>query len=114
MAKRSLVERYLFSPVREFIQDSRAVGIALICCTIVSLILSNSSYSGVYNSFWAKEILATGGGLHLPHTVLHFINDGLMAVFFLMVGMEIKRELMTGELNTAKKAMLPAFAAVGG
>ena len=114
LAKRSLVERYLLSPVREFIQDSRAVGIALICCTIVSLILSNSSYSGVYNSFWAKDILATGGGLHLPHTVLHFINDGLMAVFFLMVGMEIKRELMTGELNTVKKAMLPAFAAVGG
>lgn len=86
----------------------------LICCTILSLIISNSGAAEGYLAFWNLELPLSGGGLHLPHTVLHLVNDGLMAVFFLMVGMEIKRELMTGELNTLRKAMLPVVAAVGG
>jgi NhaA family Na+:H+ antiporter len=114
MARRSLVEKYLVSPVLEFIRDSRAVGITLICCTILSLVASNSSGSNEYLSFWNREILQSTGGLHLPHTILHFINDALMAVFFLMVGMEIKRELMIGELNSVRKSLLPVVAAVGG
>jgi NhaA family Na+:H+ antiporter len=114
MAKRSLVEKYIVSPVLEFIKDSRAVGITLICCTIVSLSLSNSGAAAAYTSFWDREILHTNGGLNLPHTVLHLVNDFLMAIFFLMVGMEIKRELLTGELNSVKKAMLPVAAALGG
>lgn len=114
MAKRSLVEKYLLSPVMEFIRDSRAVGIILICCTLLSLVLSNTGDTVYYIDFWEKEIIKDSGGLHLPHTVLHFINDALMAVFFLMVGMEIKRELMTGELNSLKKSLLPVIAAIGG
>ena len=114
MARRSLLEKYLISPVLEFIRDSRAVGITLICCTILSLIFSNSGNAGDYLHFWEREFFSNAGGLHLPHTPLHIVNDALMAVFFLMVGMEIKRELMTGELNTLKKSMLPVIAAVGG
>ena len=114
MPKRTLVQKYLISPVREFIRDSRTVGIILICCTIISLIISNSSSAVEYIGFWEREILNSTGGLHLPHSTLHLVNDGLMAIFFLMVGMEIKRELLTGELNSLKKSMLPVVAAIGG
>lgn len=114
MPKRSLVEKYLISPVQEFIRDSRAVGITLICCTLISMIVSNSSAAENYLGFWQLELFPTTGALHLPHSTLHFVNDGLMAIFFLMVGMEIKRELMIGELNSLKKSLLPLFAAVGG
>jgi NhaA family Na+:H+ antiporter len=114
MAKRSPVEKYLISPVMEFIRDSRAVGVILICCTILSLLLSNTSSTSGYIDFWERNIVQESWWLRLPHTVLHFINDALMAIFFLMVGMEIKRELMTGELNSLKKSLLPVIAAIGG
>jgi NhaA family Na+:H+ antiporter len=114
MAKRSLVEKFIISPILEFIKDSRAVGITLICCTIISLSLSNMPNSAGYLGFWEREIFDNSGMIHLPHSILHFINDALMAVFFLMVGMEIKRELMTGELNTIRKSLLPVLAAIGG
>lgn len=102
------------SPIQIFIQDSRSVGITLIVCTIISLIISNSAWSDGYTSFWHHDILPAIQGLHLPLSPEVFINDALMAVFFLLVGMEIKRELMIGELSNLKKATLPIFAALGG
>lgn len=96
-----------------FIHDSRSVGILLLCCTALSLIISNLSFGKNYNHFWETEI-PFFHALHLPHSILHFINDGLMAVFFLLAGMEIKRELLTGELSSVKQAMLPVIAAVSG
>jgi len=104
----------LFSPIQEFIRDSRAVGITLIICTVISLIVSNSAWSDGYIAFWDTEIHSPVSGLSIPHSFLHFINDALMAVFFLLVGMEIKRELLDGELSNFKKASLPVFAAIGG
>lgn len=95
----------------EFIHDSRAVGIALIICTAVSLILSNTAWSSSYIQLWNSEILVSN---YLPHSVLHWINDGLMAVFFFLVGMEIKRELTIGELSSLKKSIVPVAAAFGG
>ncbi len=109
-----LIKRRIISPIREFISDSRAVGITLIVCTIISLIVSNSAWSGSYIGFWEKEIHIPVPGLHVPHTILHMINDGLMAVFFLLVGMEIKRELVVGELSSVKKSILPIVGAIGG
>lgn len=104
----------IISPIQEFINDSRAVGVTLIICTIISLIVSNSSGSDSYIAFWNTAIHSPIEGIAIPHTILYFINDALMAVFFLLVGMEIKRELLIGELSDFKKASLPIFAAIGG
>ncbi len=104
----------ILSPIKEFIQDSRAVGITLLVCTIVSMVISNTAWSESYIGFWEKELHLPWEGLHLPHSVLHWINDGLMALFFLLVGMEIKRELLVGELSSIKKSILPIVGAIGG
>ncbi len=111
---KTVIGKILISPILEFIQDSRAVGITLIACTLLSLWLTNSGFATEYLAFWAKEVHAPFPTLHLPHTVLHWINDGLMALFFFLVGLEIKRELTIGELSTVQKSMLPLFAALGG
>lgn len=110
---RQIIRKQLISPIQEFIKDSRAVGITLLVCTIVSLVLANSQWKDAYVHFMEKEthILPF---LHLPHSILHWINDGLMTLFFFLVGMEIKRELLIGELSSIKKASLPIAAALGG
>src|SRR5450432_2646069 len=102
-----------FNPVRLFLNDSRAVGILLLLCTILSLVLSNSSMGESYRHFWNATIPA-GGSLHLPPSFGYWINDFLMSFFFLLAGMEIKRELVAGELYSFKKAVLPFGAALGG
>lgn len=106
--------KYILSPIKEFIRDSRAAGIVLVCCAVVSMIASNSSWAGNYIAFWSKELHTPFGSIHLPHSVLHLINDGCMALFFFLVGLEIKRELIVGELAGIKKSMLPVIAALGG
>ncbi|RYD58682.1 MAG: Na+/H+ antiporter NhaA [Sphingobacteriales bacterium] len=109
-----LILKRVLSPIREFIGDSRAVGITLICCTFVSLIISNSSWGTAYIHFWEKELHFVPSALHLPHSILHIINDALMTLFFFLVGLEIKRELLVGELSSIKKSMLPVMGAIGG
>jgi NhaA family Na+:H+ antiporter len=86
----------------------------LVVCTIVSLWISNSGWAGGYIGFWEKEFVFPMPQIHLPHSIAHIINDGLMAVFFLLVGMEIKRELLIGELSSLKKSVLPVAGAAGG
>jgi Na+:H+ antiporter, NhaA family len=105
------LKRTFVSPLLEFIHDSRAVGIFLIITTFISLLLSNSPFGNSYVSFWNTEINLTH---YLPHSIIHWINDGLMAVFFFQVGMEIKRELIAGELSSFKKSVLPVVGAIGG
>ncbi len=102
------------NPLKEFIHDSRAIGIILLVCTFISLIIANIPDVGEqYLTLWNTAI-PYAHDVHLPHSVLHFINDGLMAVFFFMAGMEIKREMMEGELSSLKKSLLPVAGAVGG
>ncbi len=91
---------------REFIQNEKSGGIVLIICSIVSLIIANSAFSAGYLGFWETNV----GGL----TVSYWVNDGLMAIFFLLIGCELKRELYEGELSDLQNALLPLFAAVGG
>lgn len=98
----------------EFLNDSRAVGIVLIVCTILSMILANSPFQQQYLNFWEMQVNITLSDLYLPHSLLHWINDGLMVFFFLLAGMEIKRELTIGELSSIKKSALPVVAAAGG
>jgi len=109
---KNLITR-LFSPIRYFINDSRAVGIILIISTIISIILANSFWGNAYRDFWSHEIHFTAT-LHLPGNYLEWVDNFLMGIFFLMAGTEIKRELMEGELSSFKKAVLPFGAALGG
>lgn len=90
----------------EFFQSEKSGSFILIACTVLSLLIANSSWGGTYIHFWHKEI----GSLSLEH----WINDGLMAVFFLLVGLEIERELYIGELADWRNALLPVMAALGG
>ena len=90
----------------EFFNSEKASGFILIGCTIISLIIANSGLGEAYQNLWYTNI----GGL----TLSYWINDALMAVFFLLVGLEIERELYIGELSKLKNAMLPVMAAVGG
>ena len=91
---------------KEFFSNSQSSGILLVFCVLISLMIANSSASAGFQSFLDQ---AWG-----PYSVSVWINDGLMAVFFLLVGLEIKRELLKGELSNFKNASLPIFAAIGG
>lgn len=113
MSVKDFLKKAFISPLQEFIHDSRAVGITLLVCTIISIIIANLNWGHNYIDFWNTGFHFPGW-LHLPHTLLHWINDVLMAVFFFLVGMEIKRELLCGELSSFKKAILPITAALGG
>lgn len=98
----------------DFLHDSRAVGILLLLCTTASLIITNLPGTGEsYNHFWETEIPFLHS-IHLPHSILHIINDALMALFFFQVGMEIKRESVVGELSSLSRMMLPTVAALFG
>lgn len=107
----NFLKRTFISPLLEFIHDSRAVGIILIINTVISLVLSNTLWGTEYLALWNTEVHLSH---YLPHTFLHWINDGLMAVFFFLVGMEIKRELVIGELSSIKQSILPVVGAFGG
>ncbi|CAG5072660.1 Na(+)/H(+) antiporter NhaA [Dyadobacter sp. CECT 9623] len=99
---------------KKFFQSSSTGGIILIICVMISLIIANSSAGPGFEALLATEIGADMAGVHLRYPVLLWINDGLMAVFFLLVGLEIKREMVEGELSSFKKASLPILAAIGG
>ncbi|GEN70007.1 Na+/H+ antiporter NhaA [Chryseobacterium lathyri] len=97
---------------KKFFSSNQSSGIILIFCVLVSLLIANSSAGEGFQNFLDKEV---GTQLfHLTYPVSIWINDGLMAVFFLLVGLEIKREMVEGELSSFKNASLPIFAAVGG
>lgn len=97
---------------QQFIHNSKSSGIVLIVCVLVSLLIANSSLSLSFQNFLDSKFGFEA--FHLDYSVSVWINDGLMAIFFLLVGLEIKRELLEGELSDIKKASLPIFAAVGG
>lgn len=91
---------------QKFIHSQTSGGITLIFCTLFSLIVANSMFADSYQSLWHLDLFG--------HSFAHWINDGLMAIFFFLIGLELKREMLIGELSNVKKAILPIFAAVGG
>jgi Na+:H+ antiporter, NhaA family len=101
-------------PFREFLQSETSGGIILLGCVGLSLLIANSPLSSSFENLLATTIGFNTSYLHLDYSVSAWINDGLMAIFFLMVGLEIKRELVEGELSSPKKAALPILAALGG
>ncbi len=101
--------------IGNFINQQTIGGIILRSTTIIALIWSNSSFYNSYHELWHEfKVGFVWGELDMVGSLHHWINDGLMAIFFFTVGLEIKREIMGGELNSMKKASLPIFAAVGG
>ncbi len=107
--------KFVARPVLRFIDREVAGGVLLLLATTAALIWANSTWADGYNSFWHAEIELVVGSWHLPHlSVGHFVNDALMALFFFVVGLEIKRELVTGDLRSFRAAALPAIAALGG
>lgn len=112
--RNSRFQKHVLSPIREFIKDSRSVGIVLIICTVISITLANSSIGITYQNFWLTPLHAPLEGMTFPHDFTAFVNDALMAVFFLLVGMEIKREMLVGELSNIRQSTLPVVAAIGG
>ena len=101
-------------PVRDFLATETAGGIVLLGATIIALVWMNTPLGGDYEHFWETEFALRLGDTVVSRDLRHWVNEGLMALFFLVVGLEIKRELVVGELNDAKKAALPAIAALGG
>jgi NhaA family Na+:H+ antiporter len=91
---------------QEFFNSEKAGGLILIFATVMSLVLANSPWQFTYSNFWTLEF----GG----HSLVHWINDGLMTIFFLVIGLELEREIYQGELSKFKNASLPLFAAIGG
>ena len=104
----------ILSPFEQFLRRATAGGIVLIAATILALILSNSVWHVPYHAFWEKHLGLHWGGWGLDQSLHHWINDGLMAVFFFVVGLELKREFLVGELSSLRDAALPIIAALGG
>src|SRR5690606_24307766 len=99
---------------KNFLKSETSGGIILIFCVLISLIIANSPLAEGFNELLATELGRNFDSVELRYPVLLWINDGLMAIFFLMVGLEIKRELVEGELSSPKQALLPIIAAIGG
>ena len=91
---------------KDFFDSEKAGGLILISCTILSLILANSAFGASYHHFWETQIAG--------HSIEHWVNDGLMTIFFLLIGLELEREIYQGELSNFKDALLPIFGALGG
>lgn len=91
---------------KDFFNSEKVAGLLLICCAVISLTLANSSLGVNYQSFWDTSFRG--------HSIAHWVNDGLMAIFFLLIGLELEREIYKGELSNIKDAMFPTFAAIGG
>jgi len=104
----------LIEPIERFMHVEAAAGGVLLACTVIALVLANSPMSASYLHIWEADIGFHIGALHVSHSLHHWINDGLMALFFFVVGLEVKRELVLGELNDPRRAALPVIAAMGG
>ncbi len=105
---------FTLTPIKRFTDLEASSGIALLVATAAALVWANSPWQDSYTTFWHASLGGDIGPIHLPGDVLHWVNDGLMALFFFVVGLEIKREWVSGELQDNRVAALPAIAALGG
>ena len=111
----SPVDRRTLPPfVRRFLETEASGGIALAGAAVMALVWANSPWEDTYASFWHTQVDLRVGSFGFSGDLHHFVNDGLMTVFFLVIGLEIKRELVTGDLRDRRAAALPAVAAIGG
>jgi Na+:H+ antiporter, NhaA family len=101
-------------PFQEFSESEAAGGVLLLAASALALAWANSPWAGSYSTLWEHKFIIGFEGFALSKSILHWINDGLMAIFFFVVGLEIKRELLVGELASPRRAALPIAGALGG
>ncbi|MGD9082659.1 MAG: Na+/H+ antiporter NhaA [Desulfobacterales bacterium] len=111
---RQLIANQILRPTQRFFRKQVASSVLLLSATIIALLWANSNIAETYHTFWHTKISLVFGEFHISKSLVHWVNDGLMALFFFTVGLEIKRELLVGELASPKKALLPVIAALGG
>lgn len=109
-----MIQKIILSPFQKFVRIESISGILLLAATIIALVWANSSFGESYQALWQYKIGFTTQSLELNKPLILWINDGLMAIFFFLIGLEIKREFLIGELNSVKKIAFPLFGAVGG
>lgn len=112
--KKPLYNRLIGDPMKRFLGNSSMSGIMLIVAALIAMILSNSPLQKWFHHLWEINVGIRFGEFSLDKSLHHWINDGLMAVFFFVVGLELKREIIAGELSSPRKALLPLAAAFGG
>ncbi|PLX70131.1 MAG: Na+/H+ antiporter NhaA [Denitrovibrio sp.] len=108
------IKHAAFDPISQFLKKESSSSILMLIAMASAMILANSGYSEMYHNFWQTKFGATFGSVTLYKPIILWINDGLMAIFFLVIGLEIKREILIGELSTLKQALLPLVGAIGG
>ena len=104
----------LNNSLNNLVNNQSASGIAIFLAVLAAMIWANSPFQGSYQDFIHTEISIGVGSFSLSETLLLWVNDGLMAIFFLQVGLELKREIIGGKLSSFRKAILPIGAAIGG
>ena len=104
----------ILRPIEYYLHHQSTAGILLLFSAFAAIVWANSPWGAVYTHLWEYEISVRVGTYEITNTVHHWINDGLMAMFFFVIGLELKREIMAGELSDIRKAMLPLVAAAGG
>lgn len=109
-----MIQKIIISPFQKFVRIEGLSGILLFSATIIALFWANGPFGEQYRSLWQYKIAFGTKDLMLNKPLILWVNDGLMAVFFFLIGLEIKRELVIGELNSVKKASFPIVAAIGG
>ncbi|MFT6849242.1 MAG: NhaA family Na+:H+ antiporter [Sphingobacteriales bacterium] len=112
--KKTTILDKVLTPFQRFTQTQASGGIVLIICSVLAMVLANSPWAEDFIHFWEMKFSIGFEGAVFSKTIHHWINDGLMAIFFFVVGLEIKREIREGELSTVKAAAMPLVAALGG
>ena len=109
-----MIKKIILTPFQKFVKIESFSGFLLIIATIIALVWANSQFGDSYQALWKYKVGFTSPHFELNKPLILWINDGLMAVFFFLIGLEIKREFQIGELNSAKKIAFPLFGALGG
>jgi len=109
-----MIKKVFLTPLQKFVKLEGFSGILLLLSTIAALVWANSAFGDTYSSIWEYKLGVTTDSFELKKPLILWINDGLMAIFFFLIGLEIKREILIGELNSMKKLAFPLFGAVGG
>ncbi len=104
----------VFEGLKRFADLEASAGITLVIAAVLALYVSNSAYTDIYHEIFSYKLTIKFGPYDFGKSLLHWINDGLMTIFFFLIGLEIKREFLEGELNSIEKLVLPMFAAAGG